>query len=152
LLARFANLSQDEVQNDVETMGRLVSWTLALEDIWQHPVVGNGTASFQLIADTRQDPLLGDRPWVANSVVRILHDTGLIGLFLFGALVISMGRSVKRRIASRAEGRDIVIALAAGCLVYAVAFMSAEGTMLSFFWVHMGLVVSACTVANGAAA
>jgi O-antigen ligase len=152
LLARFANLSQDEVQNDVETMGRLVSWTLALEDIWQHPVVGNGTASFQLIADTRQDPLLGDRPWVANSVVRILHDTGLIGLFLFGALVISMGRSVKRLIASGAEGRDIVIALAAGCLVYAVAFMSAEGTMLSFFWVHMGLVVSACSVANGAAA
>jgi O-antigen ligase len=145
LVARFANLSEDQVQNDVETMGRLISMTVALQDIWRHPVVGNGTASFQLLADAREAPILGDQPWISNSVVRIVHDTGLIGLLLFGAIVISMGRKVKSIIAGQAQGRDMAIALAAGCLVYAVAFMSAEGTMLSFFWVHMGLLASACS-------
>src|SRR5208283_4030906 len=64
LLERFANLSQDQVQNDVETVGRLISWTVAIQDILQHPVVGNGTASFQLLADAREAPILGDHPWI----------------------------------------------------------------------------------------
>jgi hypothetical protein len=146
LAARFANLSGDEVQGDVETMGRLISWTVALEDIWQHPVAGNGTDSFQLLGDAREVPILGDRPWIANSVIRILHDTGLIGMLLFGAVVFSTGSQVKRVIGGQGPGRYFVIALVAGSLVYLIAFMSAEGTMLAFFWVHMGVLGSACSL------
>jgi len=152
LIARMANLSEGDVQSVVETMGRLVSWAVALEDIRQHPIVGNGTASFQLLAGTTQVPILGDQPWVANYVIRILHDMGLIGLLLFIGLIFSLGKQVKKAISQGGPGRDIVITLAAGCLVYAVAFMSAEGTMLSFFWVHMGLLASACAVSAEAVA
>jgi O-antigen ligase len=147
LASRFATLSGDEFQNDSETMERLISWTVALQDIWQHPIVGNGTASFQLLADARKVPSLGDRPWVANSVIRIVHDTGVIGLFLFVGMIFSLGRRIKTVIAGSSPERDMVIALLAGCLVYAIAFMAAEGTMLSFFWVHMGLLSSACSFA-----
>lgn len=144
LIARMANLSEGDIQNDVETMGRLVSWAVAFEDIQRHPIVGNGTASFQLLAGNTQLPILGDQPWVANYVVRILHDMGLIGLVLFMGLVLSLGKQVKKTISEDVPDKGIVVALAAGCLVYAVAFMSAEGTMLSFFWVHLGLLASAC--------
>jgi O-antigen ligase len=148
LVARFANLSGDEVQNDSETMERLISWTVALQDIWQHPIVGNGTASFQLLTDAKKVPMLGDRPWVANSVIRIVHDTGIIGLLLFFGMIFSLGRRTKTVIAGSAPERAMVIALLGGCLVYAIAFMAAEGTMLSFFWVHMGLLSSACSFAT----
>lgn len=146
LAQRFVGLLEGGVEADVETMGRFVTWTVAVEDIWQHPLAGNGTASFQLLADARQLPILGDRPWVANSFVRILHDTGVVGLALFGLLVTAIGKQVRNRIAHGATGGKIIIVLAAGCLVYAIAFMSTDGTMLAFFWVHAGLLASACTV------
>lgn len=152
LIARFANLSGDQFQGDVEAMGRLVSWTVALQNIAQHPIVGNGTASFQLLADYREVPILGEHAWVSNSVVRILHDTGLIGLLLFMGLVLAGIKQIKTAISQPAMDKTIVIALSAGCLAYAVAFMSAEGTMLSFFWVHLGLLMSACAVVKEAAA
>lgn len=151
LVARFANLSGDQFQGDVEAMGRLVSWTVALQDIAQHPIVGNGTASFQLLADYKDVPILGEHAWVSNSVVRILHDTGLIGLLLFTAAALTGIKQIKKAVSQTAIDKTIVIALSAGCLAYAVAFMSAEGTMLSFFWVHLGLLMSACTVVKQAA-
>jgi O-antigen ligase len=148
LAERFANLSQAGIEDDHETMGRLVALSVAADDIVQHPIVGNGTASFQLLADAKQQPILGDRPWVGNSIVRILHDTGVVGLILFGVAVMAIGKQIRNRIKGGARGREVIIALLAGCLVYAIAFMSTEGTMLSFFWVHVGLLASACSLAG----
>jgi len=150
LAARFANLSQGGVQGDTETIGRLVAWAAAVQDIWQHPLAGNGIASFQLLADVKQWPILGDQPWVGNSIVRIVHDTGLIGLFLFLGVMVSIGRDAKRMLTERHTRHRLVVALAAGCIVYAVAFLSTEATILGFFWVHIGLLASACSLPVGA--
>jgi hypothetical protein len=149
LVARFANLSGDEVQGDVETMGRLISWVVAFEDISRHPVVGNGTASFQLLADAKEAPMLAEHAWISNSIIRVVHDTGIIGLLFFIGFIFSSGKRIKRAIVEASPEKNMIIALMAGCLVYAVAFMSAEGTMLSFFWVHLGLLSAACSVALG---
>jgi O-antigen ligase len=146
LAERFANLSGVGVQGDTEAMGRLVEWVAAAEDIVQHPLAGNGTASFQLLADVKQLPILGDRPWIANSLVRILNDTGVVGLLLIGGAAIAVGKQASNRIKRGGVGREVVIALSAGCLVYALAFMSTDGSMLAFFWVHAGLLASACQV------
>jgi O-antigen ligase len=146
---RFANWSDAGVRSDVDTVARLVEWTVAIENIWAHPIVGNGTASFQVLADARQLPILGDRPWVGNYLIRILNDTGLVGLVLFGLMAIAIGAQVTNGIVHRVRGSEVIVALVAGCLVYAIAFMSTDGTILSFFWVHIGLLVSACSVARG---
>jgi O-antigen ligase len=146
MAARFANWSDEGVQGDVDTIGRVVEWSVAIENIWEHPIVGNGTASFQLLADARQLPILGDRPWVGNYLIRILNDTGVVGLFLFGLVTVAIGKQVRAKIAHGVRGREIIVALCAGCLVYAVAFLATDGTMLAFFWVHMGLLASACAV------
>lgn len=146
LTERFTSLTGGGIQDDTETVGRLAAWTLAVQDIWEHPLAGNGTASFQLLADAKEMPILGDQPWVGNSVVRVVHDTGVVGLVLFGLLLITVGKKIRETIAIGAAGKDIIFALSAGGLVYAIAFMATEGTMLAFFWVHMGLLVSAAIV------
>ncbi len=148
LAERFANLSSDRLQGDGEAAVRLIAWTAALGDIWQHPILGNGTASFQLLAEAKQVPMLGDRPWVGNSVVRILHDAGAVGLALFGLLLIAIGRQVANRIRNTITRKEIIVALSAGCLVYAISFMATEATMLAFFWVHLGVLVSAAIFIN----
>ncbi len=148
LLSRFVLLSAEGVENDSQSVGRLVALGAAFEDITRHPLAGNGTASFQLLADAKQLPILGDRPWVGNTPVRVLHDTGVVGLLLMAALVAVIGRNVWKTLAGQRQTRDIVGALAAGCLVYAITFMATEGTMLSFFWVHIGLLASACFFAT----
>ena len=147
LAERFASLRGDGLQDDGEAAVRLIAWTAALGDIWQHPVLGNGTASFQLLAETREVPMLGNRPWVGNSVVRILHDTGAAGLALFGLLLVAIGEQVAKSIKNATSmGKQIVVALSAGCLVYAISFMTTEGTMLAFFWVHLGILASAAII------
>lgn len=148
LASRFLTLSQEGLENDVETMGRLVAITVALEDIRQHPIVGNGTSSFQLLADSKEIPILGERPWVGNTPIRILHDTGAIGLMLMGGLVVVIAKNVRKVIGGQGEAREIVCALAAGSLIYGVTFMATEGTILSFFWVHVGLLATACVQAT----
>ena len=146
LAERLTNLAEGRLQDDNETADRIVTWTATVGDILQHPILGNGTASFQLMADATLLPILGDRPWVGNTPIRILHDTGLVGLLLFGSVFLGIGAQVKNIINLKRQGREIVIALSAGCLIYAFAFISTEGTMLSFFWVHTGLLASACSV------
>jgi O-antigen ligase len=148
LTERFTSWTGGGLESDVETIVRLTAWTVAVQDIWQHPLVGNGTASFQLLADAKEMPILGDRPWVGNSVLRIVHDTGVVGLALFGLMVIAIGQQVRKSIASRGTGQEIIFALSASCLVYAIAFMSTEGTILAFFWVHAGLLSTAATLPN----
>jgi O-antigen ligase len=140
IVSRFLALSDQGVESDSDTIGRLVAWTVALEDIARHPVVGNGTASFQLLADPNEFPILGDRPWVGNSPIRILHDTGAIGLLLMGVVLFGLGKDVRKAMQGQKPGREIVFSLVAGCLIYALTFMSTEGTFLSFFWVHIGLL------------
>lgn len=143
---RFADLSSNGLASDADTMARFVGWAAAFEDIQQHPVTGNGTSSFQLLADAKQLPLLGDRPWVGNSFIRIWHDTGIVGLILFGLIVAALAKQLRNVVVGKAVDRNIIIALSAGCLVYAIAFMSTDGTMLSFFWIHLGLLAAACSV------
>jgi O-antigen ligase len=148
IVGRFTNWSDEGVQGDADTMGRLVEWTSAIQTIQQHPILGNGTASFQLLADAKQWPILGNRPWVGNYLIRILNDTGLVGLVLFGVIVVRIGKQAKDGIERRVRGHGIIIALVAGCLVYAIAFLSTDGTMLGFFWVHVGLLSAACAIAQ----
>lgn len=146
LEARFADLSAGGVQSDADTMGRLLEWALAIEDIQQHPIVGNGTASFQVLANAKQFPILGDRPWVGNSIIRIWHDTGAVGFILFSLAIFTLAKEIRKTLTERTTETAIIIALASGFLVYVIAFMSTDGTMLSFFWVHLGLLAAGVSV------
>src|SRR5207248_5632969 len=142
---RFSTIDVTEISSDETTAIRLVSVGLALQNIERHPVLGSGTASFQLLVDW-DDYLPGYKDtkpeagaWIGNTPLRILHDTGAIGLFVFLAfmwqLIIAFRRVVKNTTGTTAA---ILIALFAGTTFYAITFQATEATMLAFTWVHIG--------------
>lgn len=134
-----------EISDPLEDSNFKLRWfeiALAVEDIIDHPVLGNGTASFQLNF-SYQDLGYGDvdqGAWISNLEMRVLHDTGIIGFavfFLFaGCLLV---RSWK---ASRWESSPELLSLVLSALVYGITFQTTEATLMTFTWVHLGLIGS----------
>jgi hypothetical protein len=144
---RFSTIGLSGVTSDETSMVRLVSMALALQDIQKHPVLGTGTASFQILVDW-DDYLPGyqeTKPdagaWIGNTPLRILHDTGVVGLVAFLFFIGYLTMAV-RRVARNADGRTMAIltALFTGVVLYAITFQATEATMLAFTWVHLGLL------------
>jgi O-antigen ligase len=147
LSERFQTLSLQRPEEDPDTLGRMVSYVVATQDISRHPVLGNGAASFQLLAGD-YEAFLGSRPWVGNVLVRTLHDSGLIGFAALGVFLCGIGMRAKEALKLGGEVRELILALSAGCLIYAISFQATDGTMLAFFWVHMGILGAAVVCAE----
>ncbi|HXB22918.1 MAG TPA: O-antigen ligase family protein [Candidatus Solibacter sp.] len=141
---RFSSLAASDITADDSARGRLVTTVVSLDDILIHPLVGNGTASFQLTFDYSQlDPSV-ENGWIGNTAWRVLHDTGVIGFVLFtfflGSLLVRARRTLKQQLYPELS------ALLLAAIVYCVSFQTTEGTLLSFSWVHIGLI--ACALAT----
>lgn len=140
---RLSTLDTSDISEDTLSY-RLISIVLAFEDIAENPVFGTGTSSFQLTFDwSKIDPDAEEGGWIANSEIRILHDSGILGLGVFVSfiltLLVSCWKVLKR------EFHVELLALVIAGLVYCVSFQATEGTLLGFFWVHLGLI--ACLIA-----
>jgi hypothetical protein len=146
---RLSSIDVQDISSDSTSFVRLVALGAALDDIPKHPIFGLGTDSLQLtfrMSDylghaSEMDDMAG---WVGNAPVRILHDTGVVGLGFLGAFLIALAVTTVRalRVASETN-RMILIALAAGVLVYSITFQATEATLLAFTWVHLGLLAAA---------
>jgi O-antigen ligase len=146
-IERFSTLDVTDISApDDTTAPRVVAIVGAVDGIMAHPLLGNGTASFQLLVSPEE---LGFGPqdvgtWIGNTELRVLHDTGLVG---FTALVCFLGSLVLRaRKILKRELRPELLALLLACAVYAVTFQATEGTLLKFFWVHVGVMGCAVSV------
>jgi oligosaccharide repeat unit polymerase len=141
-MERFKNVDVSDPMADDNTFTRFVQFGLAFEAFLEHPVLGNGTSSFQLEISNADLGFESDVFWISNSELRVLHDTGVVGFGLFLAFMIMLIRSgykvLKRRF------RPELFGLMIGLAVYSVAFQFTEGTLLSFTWIHAGLI--ACFV------
>ncbi len=139
---RFKNVSVSEPAADDNTLTRVVLFSMAAEGIVAHPVLGNGTSSFQLLVTQEDVPFYSDVFWISNTELRILHDTGVIGFSLFavflGMIISKALKTLRRRF------RPELLGLLIGLAVYAVSFQFTEGTLLAFAWIHAGLL--ACFV------
>jgi len=149
---RFSTVDLSEIASDNTTWERLVQMAVAVEDIQARPVLGTGTASFHLFFDPNDFPVgfAGDEEepgWISNTPLRILHDTGVVGLMVFllflGYLAVGVRKAARNATARNAA---ILIALSAGGVLYAIAFQATEATMLAFTWVHLGLLAAAGTI------
>jgi O-antigen ligase len=130
---------------DEDTMFRVVQFAGALDDIADSPLLGHGTSSFQLLfAPGAAESIVGTNvPWIANSELRILHDTGAIGLGLF---LLFLGALLRKAWPLLRRGSEpALLALLTSAVVYCVSFQATEGTILAFPWVHLGLI--GCVVA-----
>jgi O-antigen ligase len=153
---RFSTIDLSELSSDPTTTGRLIQTAAALENVHAHPILGTGTASFQLLFnwDDYLPGMAGDAEqagWIGNSPLRILHDTGVLGLATFLLFVCFLAVAARKalRIADE-RTRICLVALSAGLVLYAITFQATEATILAFTWVHLGLLAAALEIARRA--
>lgn len=142
---RFNTMDLGEPAVDPNTLTRIVQVSSAFDEVLKHPMLGGGTSSFQLSFDWQS---LGeeweDQGWIGNTEIRVLHDTGIVGLMIFFAFLVSLYR--RSRKALKLEVNPALVALLASAVVYCVSFQATEGTLLAFPWVHLGLIGCAISV------
>src|ERR1041385_7639887 len=142
---RFNTMNIGEPAVDPNSLSRIVQVSSAFEEVLKHPMLGGGTSSFQLAFDWQA---LGeeweDQGWIGNTEMRVLHDTGIVGLVIFVAFLVSLYRRSKKVL--KLEPNPMLIALLASALVYCISFQATEGTLLAFPWVHLGLIGCAISV------
>lgn len=142
---RFNTLDIGEPAMDPNTLTRVVQVSSAFEEVLKHPFLGGGTSSFQLAFDWQA---LGeeweDQGWIGNTEMRVLHDTGIVGLAVFVAFLVVLYRQSRKVLKS--ESNPELVALLASALVYCISFQATEGTLLAFAWVHLGLIGCAISI------
>jgi hypothetical protein len=142
---RFTTMNIGEPAVDPNTLTRIVQVTSAFDEIQKHPFMGGGTSSFQLAFDWQS---LGEeweeQGWIGNTEMRVLHDTGIVGLVIFVAFLGILYRQSRKVLKS--ESNPELVALLASALVYCVSFQATEGTLLAFSWVHLGLIGCAISI------
>src|SRR5262249_12702969 len=145
---RFSTFDFGEPTADPNTLSRAMQTYIAIDEIGKHPVLGGGTASFQLAFDWKEFGTgWKDEGWIGNTELRVLHDTGAVGLAIFVGFIASLLR-LAWKILKRESSPELVALLAAG-LVYVITFQATEGTLLAFSWVHFGLAGCAVSIMSG---
>lgn len=147
---RFSTVQVTDVEQtvaeDSNTTARVVTIATAFDDILEHPILGNGTASYQLHFEYSEFGFIDidAGAWIGNTEIRVLHDVGVIGLLVFtlflGFLVV---RSLKA--AHRGAHPELLGLILAG-IVYCISFQATEGTLMAFCWVHVGLIGCALSI------
>lgn len=132
------------------TISRFIIIQAALEEVPQHPFLGTGTASFNLSFDwARYIPeWTSDKTWIGNAPLRILHDTGLLGLTAVLGFLVSAWRKIRVGLRGGSSLVPMLLSLSAGVMLYGISFQSTDGTTLAFFWVHLGFLASAAILIN----
>ena len=137
---------------DPNTLTRIVQVTSAFDEVLKHPFLGGGTSSFQLAFDWQS---LGeeweDQGWIGNTEMRVLHDTGIIGLVIFAAFLVSLYR--RSRKALKSESNPELVALSGVCPGLLCFISSHRGHTAGFFlgtpWAHRLRHINFCRLGEG---
>jgi hypothetical protein len=149
---RFNTIDLSDLQADDTTIKRLAQISIALNDVSKHLWLGTGTSSFQLFFDWRDylpegtEEETDQGAWIGNTPIRILHDTGIVGFVIFGGFCITLIAAVRRacRVAT-APLWLVLTGLTSGLILWSITFQATDGMMLSFTWIHIGLLASTTT-------
>jgi O-antigen ligase len=126
---------------------RLVQYALALEQWLEHPALGWGTFTFAPLAAQGADFQQFDNwrnLWIGNYLLLALHDTGVVGLVLWIAMLwglFTRSVSVVRRLrVVDVEMARRTLALTLAFVTFLVAFLFTSGFSLGYTWVLLGLL------------
>jgi hypothetical protein len=152
LRERFKDLF-DQGLSEETTITRLLSIQEALQEIPEHLLLGSGTASLQLSFSWAKylPEWESERTWVGNVTIRILHDSGVIGFSICLGFIVCLWLKIRSGLSAWSSQTPLLLGLAGGAVLYATSFQSTDGTILSFSWVHLGLLASVVSVMNGPA-
>jgi hypothetical protein len=146
---RLITLSVSEAAEDPTVVRRAGLVALALQDIEQHPIVGMGSSSFQLLYLGEDDSYQGvGQAWLGSLFFRVVHDTGIIGMALFGWFIVDLGRRAWRARLTQDATSTAVGALLAGAIVMVIAYQLTDASTLAFTWIHLGLLAAGVGIAE----
>jgi len=147
-IERFSSVDLSDVASDPDTQVRLLTWAAALDGIARHPILGNGVGSIQLFFSYEEFGYEGLEigVWIGNTEMRALHDTGLVGLLILLYFFLVLARRSIRFLRGTLNAELLGLLLSG--VVYFIAFQATDGSLLSFFWVHLGLLATALSL-NG---
>jgi hypothetical protein len=147
LRERFSDLYYEGLTEQT-TISRFIVILQALQEIPNHPLLGSGTASFNLSFDWANyiPEWSSDKTWIANAPLRILHDCGALGLTAVLGFLVSVSWKIRRAWGGRDSPVAMLLALVAGALLYGISFQATDGTILAFCWVHLGFLSSAASL------
>lgn len=150
LQERFSDLFNQGLADET-TITRFIIIQEAAQEVPNHLLLGSGTASFNLSFDwgSYMPIWAGSSAWIVNAPLRILHDTGLTGLTAVLGFFFTVGWKIRQRVRARSSRIPMLIGLSAGALLYGVTFQVTDGSVLAFFWVHLGFLASAAMVTDG---
>ena len=138
---------------------RLLTAALALGQTVEHPIIGYGTFTFAPLVAQGLDfsSFEGWRSiWIGNFVLLALHDTGVIGLLLWIALIWSIVaraiRSMRALVTTDPEVAARILALTAALASMLISFLATTGFSLGYPWLLIGLLGAHCRVAMMSAA
>jgi O-antigen ligase len=139
-LQSFLNLGFDATFS-----ARLSDWSMALEDWAQRPLTGWGPGSFYAIHGV----LRAHPAWISNLSVRLLQETGVIGLVAFGGflatLLLPAVKTLRRGLDLMDRGILLGLIISYGVLL-GLAYQSTDGIWLAASWVHAGLIAAGTRV------
>ena len=146
---RLGTLAIDQAAQDPTIVHRLQLLAMAAQDISEHPIIGLGSSSFQLMHED-QDELGTNSAWLGNFFVRVVHDTGIIGLIVFMCFLVLLGRRVWKVQVSTATdaAKTTVNSLAAGTIVLLIAYQLTDASTLTFTWIQFGMLAAATRIAE----
>ncbi len=132
---------------------RLVTYSMALQQTLDHLFIGSGTFTFAALAAQGSDFQQYENwrnLWIGNYLVLALHDTGIVGLGLWLAMLASIMKRTVRAIDARTltdqlmRRRTLALTAAVGSLL--VSFLATSGFSLGYSWLLIGLLGAYCRV------
>src|SRR5205807_8877189 len=143
---RFSTVEVADPTADASTVTRLIGFAAAWDGVINHPIAGNGTASFQLAFNWSDvEPGTEAIGSISNTELRVLHDTGILGLGVFISFALALAWGAWKLL-KRTHSLELQ-ALCLGAVVYSFSFQFTEGTLLAFPWVQLGLIGCALAMA-----
>jgi hypothetical protein len=141
-LFRFKLLNLVNLQSQTAVL-RLLSYSMALDQTIVHPIVGWGTFTFAPLAAQGADFQQFDNwrnLWIGNFALLALHDTGAIGLLLWGGMLWSVLRRGLRAVASLRPVDPQASIHASAVVSLLIPFLATTGFTLGYPWLLIGLL------------
>lgn len=127
---------------------RLTHIHYALLDFYRHPLIGNGTFSLSVLWPHLNAQFGTTGAWVGQTVIGVLHDTGLIGVGLFISFILLLiTQGIRTLIRARQEGSlpeacRIQVAIISTAFVMFGMGLATTLYSLPVYWAIMGLLAN----------
>jgi O-antigen ligase len=152
---------QQDPRSEISIRGRTSEMLSAVNMFLDHPILGVGAENYpsyyqqyarKLGLDNRAEPR---QPH--NLYLQVAAETGILGILVFGAVLVYIYRSIRNSRAGFRElednnFRDLIGAFAAGVIGYLSAAMFIHGAYPRYFWLLAGIAMSLPQVLKNEAA